>query len=60
MTVLSMPNAAQIKEIESVIFRFVWAGKPEGIKRSTLKNTFAKGGMKMPDVATQAKSLKIK
>ena len=60
MTVLPKPNAAQIKEIESIIFRFVWRGKPDRIKRSTLKNTFSKGGMKMPDIVTQAKSLKIK
>ena len=60
MTVLPQPNNAQIKEIESIIFRFVWGGKPDRIKRSTLKNTFSKGGMRMPDVATQANSLKIK
>ena len=60
MTVLPQPNNVQIKEIESIIFRFVWGGKPDRIKRSTLKNTFSKGGMRMPDVATQANSLKIK
>ena len=60
MTILPQPNKAQIKEIESIVFRFVWGGKPDKIKRSTLKNTFSKGGMRMPDVATQANSLKIK
>ena len=60
MTVLPKPNDAQIKEIESIIFRFVWGGKTDKVKRSTLKNTFCKGGMRMPDVATQANSLKVK
>ena len=58
MSVLPMPSAQLVKQLESIMFKFIW-GKTEKIKRLTMKNMNNEGGFEVPDVVAQANSLKI-
>ena len=60
-TLTSLPNPPKqtIKRIEKIIYDFIWNGKPEKIKRDTLTNSYEKGGLKMIDLETFIRSLKI-
>ena len=58
MSVLAQPSEEQIKEINKIMFKFVW-GTTEKVKRRTLQNILRRGGLKMPDVALHSNSLKI-
>ena len=49
-----------IKTIDSLIYSFLWSGKREKIKRSTLIGDKSKGGIDMCDTASFFNSLKIK
>ena len=60
MTVLPAPQKRCIKEVERLMFEYVWDGKKDRIKRMTLKSKYKHGGLKVPDLALQAQSLKIK
>ena len=48
----SLPNPPEdiLKKIESACFKFIWEGKPEKIKRSTMYNSYDKGGFKLPNM----------
>ena len=58
MSILPKPSTQCIKQLEKVMFNFIW-GKTEKIKRSTTKNIKNEGGLQVPDIASQANSLKI-
>lgn len=58
MSVLPKPSAKRIKELETIMFNFIW-GKSDKIKRSTMKNIKTEGGLQVPDIGAQADSLKI-
>jgi exonuclease III len=55
-----------LKLIESKIFKFLWNKKwtgsqaPDRIKRSTLKLSYEKGGLKVPDIHILSSALKTK
>ena len=49
-----------IKRIDSLIFKFLWHGKREKIKRTTLIGQKCEGGLDMCDTASFFKSLKLK
>ena len=38
-------------------FPFLWNSKPEALKRKSLLNTFADGGLNVVDISTKIKSL---
>ncbi|MEM9078986.1 MAG: reverse transcriptase family protein, partial [Bacteroidota bacterium] len=59
LTVLPEPNSEFFKEIETQMFSFVWGGKRDKIKRSTLKSKYKNRGLKFPDLREMARSLKI-
>ena len=59
MTVLPAPEKTFIKQVERLMFEFIWGGKKDRIKRMTLKSKYKDGGLKVPDLALQAQSLKI-
>ena len=59
MSVLEKPSAQKLKEIERIMFNFIWDGKRDKIKRTTMKNNYHLGGLKVPDPAIQADSLKM-
>jgi hypothetical protein len=49
LTILPDPDKALIKEIEDVLYIFIW-NKPKGkVKRSLLKQEYSEGGLKMID-----------
>ena len=58
MSVLPKPSVRRIKELETIMFNFIW-GKSDKIKRTTMKNVKTEGGLQVPDVGAQADSLKI-
>ena len=49
-----------LKKINTLIYTFLWGGKREKIKRTTLIGNKLEGGIEMPDPNTFFKSLKIK
>ena len=59
LTSLPNPSMQIIKRIERQMFEFIWDGKPEKIKRNILINNYDAGGLKMIDLETFIKSLKI-
>ena len=58
MTLMEKPNRQQLKQIDSIMFKFIWKNKRDKIKRSILKSSHSKGGLKVPDPSLQADSLK--
>ena len=49
-----------IKQIDSLIYNFLWPGKREKIKRTTLIGQKEHGGLEMCDTHTFFNSLKLK
>ena len=56
---LPSPEPAIIKEIEKLIFKFLWNNKPDKIKRSYLYRQYDLGGLKMVNITEFIKSLKL-
>ena len=56
----------ELIDIERMIFKFLWNKRwvgsiaPDRIKRDTLKMTFEKGGLQVPDIKFLNKALKVK
>ena len=48
-----------VNEAEHLMFRFLWDGKPDKIKRSVVINKIEDGGLKMPDIECMIKAQKI-
>ena len=59
MSILPTPNNSFMKDVERSLFKFLWCGKPEKIKRAVLKNSKANGGIYAPDVKIKDQSLKL-
>lgn len=59
MTVLPSPEINFVRNLEREIFKFVWGGKRDRVKRATLKAKYKNGGLQVPDFLSQSKSLKI-
>ena len=57
-SVLVIPEK-YIKEIENLIFDFIWDGKPAKIKKSTIIGEKKHGGLKMTDFNIMNKALKV-
>ena len=53
------PNIQTIKRIETIMYDFLWDSKPAKIKREILTMDYEKGGLKMIDLETFIKFLKI-
>ena len=58
VNVLAIPEK-YIKEIEKLIFYFIWDGKPAKIKKSTIIGEKKHGGLKMTDFNITNKALKV-
>ena len=52
-------NQKVIAEINSLFFDFLWSGRGDKIKRSTVINDYSEGGLKMLDIESFNKALKI-
>ena len=49
-----------LKEINTLLYDFLWNGKGDKIKRTEMINDYDKGGLKMIDIQSFNKSLKMK
>ena len=57
----SLPTPPDVlKTINSILYDFLWDGKGDKIKRTTMINSYAKGGLKMLDIQSFNESLKMK
>ena len=56
-SVLYVPDWV-IKETNNMLFKFLWSGKPEKIKRATIVGDIESGGLKMVDFESMVKALK--
>ena len=57
---ISLPNPPKpmIKNLNKMLFQFIWQNKPEKIKRELLLQDYTNGGIKMPDIQHVITSLK--
>ena len=53
------PNKDFLKEIDKLLLRFLWGGKTNRIKRSTICKSYEEGGIRMLDIFTYLSSMKI-
>ncbi len=59
LSVIPSPPKKFYKEIEKILFNFVWNGKPDKIKRNVLYGEKCDGGLKLTNIECQDKALKI-
>ena len=59
LSVLPSPDNKFMKRIEKLLFNFLWSNKPDKIKRSTMYCSKDDGGINMPSIECQDKSLKV-
>ena len=52
-------NQKAIEEIEKLFYDFLWNGRGDKIKRNTMIRDYSEGGLKMLDIASFNKALKI-
>ena len=57
-SVLETPKQV-IKTINKLLFNFIWKSKIDKVKRNTIIGNFDDGGLKMVDIESQIKALKI-
>ena len=57
-TVLPDPPEDVFKEIDRIMFNFIWNGKTDMVKRTTLISNYDEGGLRVPQAKLFAKSLK--
>ena len=58
-SVLPDPPAQFTKELESIVFKFIWSGKPDKVKRLTIIGDYAEGGLRMCHIPSLLNGLKI-
>ena len=52
-------NQKAIEEIDRLFYDFLWSGRGDKIKRNTMIRDYSEGGLKMLDIASFNKALKI-
>ena len=57
-TSVPSPNKHILKEFETVFFSFIWDGKPDKVKRTTITKNYQDGGLNMIDVNNFISALK--
>ena len=58
-SVFTSPPEKVFRDLDKILYDFVWDGKPDKIKRKTLILPIDKGGLGMPDCRIFCKVLKI-
>ena len=53
-------NKTHIDLLEKEIFKFIWSGKNDRVKRNTLIAKYEKGGLNMMDIKSHFSTLKVK
>jgi hypothetical protein len=59
-TMLTKPPLKLFKQVETMIFKFIWNKNPDKIKRSVMYNTKENGGLDVPNFQWQFTALKVK
>ncbi|MGI9312030.1 MAG: RNA-directed DNA polymerase, partial [Alphaproteobacteria bacterium] len=59
LTVLPNPPDNFIKDVNSIIYKFIWSNKPDKIKRDTLSLPYSEGGLNMLNLDYFKYALKI-
>ena len=59
MSVLPSPGEKEIKEIDKILYNYLWDNKPHKIAKTVMLNEVDEGGLHMVDTATKNTSLKI-
>jgi hypothetical protein len=59
LTVLPNPPDSILNDIEKIFYKFLWNGKKDKIKRSIIINEYEEGGLKMPNIQSFYKALKM-
>ena len=59
LSVLPSPNSQYLKEVEKIIFKFIWSGGNDKIQRDIICSPKHLGGLNMMNITLQAKALKI-
>ena len=49
-----------IQTFKNIVYEFLWKGNKDPVKRSVLSNDYLEGGLKMTNIDTYIKTLKIK
>ena len=57
-SVITMPSK-YFKEVNGLIYNFIWRGKRDKLKRSVMVSKFEKGGLKAPDLQLMIDAAKI-
>lgn len=59
--IISLPNPdlSIIKQIQNIFYNYLWGGKPDKIKRSTIIQDYNNGGIRVIDLETFMNALKI-
>ena len=59
LTVLPNPPDSILNDIEKIFYKFLWNGIKDKIKRSIIINEYEEGGLKMPNIQSFYKALKM-
>ena len=59
LSVLPNPPPHFIKELDTVVYNFIWSGKPDKVKRKTIIGDYVEGGLRMCHIPSLVKGLKI-
>ena len=57
-SVLPKPNDDFLKELDTVLYKFIWSNKPDKVSRKTLVGDYQDGGLKMMHIPSMIKGLK--
>ena len=60
LTNLPSPPTNVLKEIDDIMFDFIWSNKRPKIKRAQLYEDFSQGGLKIPNIFAYSQSLKLR
>ena len=59
LSILPKPSAEFLKDVNTVVSKFIWNDKPARISKNILKQPLEKGGLKFVDIEDQHRGLKI-
>ena len=56
----SIISKEHLQEFKNLVYNFLWNGKTDRVKRSTISKKYNEGGLNMTDIETYIKYLRIK
>ena len=59
LTALPNPSRKELKQLEKIFFEFLWEGKRDPVKRAKVIQNYSHGGLRMLDLQSFVKSMKI-